>query len=264
MVHSANNWKMVYLNCSVARSIEKKEDMAKTALDITAGERKNYQPSLAITRRGWDIDAQLDYWIEAGCNTSTTQIWARVPSIPDGGKTLYVYYGNSSATNEEESWSGNFIMLYNGSCPTGWTAVTALNERFPLGSTTYGDTGGSSSHDHGTASCTTGTAAGSTTTRIGTGGILIATNHTHTDARVDVDSASALPPYLNMVYCQSPDLEIDSGLIALFDDSAPTAGPRFSALDSYFPRGYSSYGGTGGLNHPHATQPQAAATRPAR
>jgi len=34
--------------------------MAKTALDITAEERKNYQPSLAIARRGWDIDAQLD------------------------------------------------------------------------------------------------------------------------------------------------------------------------------------------------------------
>jgi hypothetical protein len=223
-----------------------------TASLITGGKMQEDCDDLRVSDS--DGSTQLDYWIEGGCNTSSTQVWVRVPQIPDGGKTIYVYYGNDSAGNEEESWSGNFIMLSNSSCPAGWTRVSALDSRFPQGSTSYGGTGGSSSHDHGTASCTTETSAGSTTTRVGTGGLQIATNHTHTDAKVDVESEEVWPPYLDMVYCQSPDLEIDSGLIALFDDSTPTGWTRFSALDSYFPRGYSSYGVTGGSStHTHTT-----------
>jgi hypothetical protein len=57
-----------------------------------------------------------------------------------------------------------------------------------------------------------------------------------------------------MVFCQSPDLEIDSGLIALFDSGAPTGWTRFSALDSSSPRGASSYGVAGGATtHTHTT-----------
>jgi len=43
----------------------------------------------------------LPYWIEPGtCNTPSTVIWVRVPQIPAGSlKTIYVYYGNPSATS---------------------------------------------------------------------------------------------------------------------------------------------------------------------
>lgn len=41
----------------------------------------------------------LNYWIESGINTAATQIWVKVDSIPaDGGKTIYLNYGNASAT----------------------------------------------------------------------------------------------------------------------------------------------------------------------
>jgi hypothetical protein len=57
-----------------------------------------------------------------------------------------------------------------------------------------------------------------------------------------------------MVFCQSPDLEIDSGLIALFDSSAPTGWTRFTALDNRFPRAASNYGGeAGSATHTHNT-----------
>jgi hypothetical protein len=47
-----------------------------------------------------DGQTQLNYWIESGCNTSSTKIWVKVPSIPaNSTKTIYVYYGNSSATS---------------------------------------------------------------------------------------------------------------------------------------------------------------------
>jgi len=43
----------------------------------------------------------LSYWIENGCNSTDTQIWVKVPSIPAWStKTVYVYYGNLKASSE--------------------------------------------------------------------------------------------------------------------------------------------------------------------
>lgn len=40
---------------------------------------------------------ELSYWIESGCNTSTTDIWVKVNKIKRPANTIYMYYGNSSA-----------------------------------------------------------------------------------------------------------------------------------------------------------------------
>jgi hypothetical protein len=48
-----------------------------------------------------DGETLLNYWIESDCNTTSTKIWVKVPSIPASStKTIYVYYGNSSATSQ--------------------------------------------------------------------------------------------------------------------------------------------------------------------
>jgi len=41
---------------------------------------------------------ELPYWIESGCNSSSTKIWVKVNSIPNGDSTIYLYYGNQSAS----------------------------------------------------------------------------------------------------------------------------------------------------------------------
>jgi hypothetical protein len=46
-----------------------------------------------------DMATPLSYWLESGINTTSTNIWVKVPSIPTGTKTIYMYYGNSSATS---------------------------------------------------------------------------------------------------------------------------------------------------------------------
>lgn len=44
------------------------------------------------------------------------------------------------------SWA---ILMFNTSCPaTGWTRVTALDNKFPRGATTYGTTGWADAHTH--------------------------------------------------------------------------------------------------------------------
>jgi hypothetical protein len=65
---------------------------------ITAGKMQ----SLCQDIRFIDSDGitTLNYWIESGCNSGSTKIWVKVPSVPSGSKTIYVYYGNPSATSQ--------------------------------------------------------------------------------------------------------------------------------------------------------------------
>lgn len=202
-----------------------------------------------------DDSTLLQYWIEDDCNTSSTKIWTRIPSLPNGGKTIYTYYGNNSATKGSLNWNGNIYMYADTTCPSGWTAASALNGKFLYGSATFGSTGGGASHGHSTLSCTstsisTTNIAGSTSSGItGTG-----TTHTHTSLSATVNSQDNLPPYRNMVLCYRNRFTLNSGLISLFDDTVPSGWTRFSALDNYFPQANSSYGSTGGsLTHTHTT-----------
>ncbi len=48
-----------------------------------------------------DGTTNLNYWIESGCNTASTKVWVKVPSIPaSSSKTIYMYYGNPTATSQ--------------------------------------------------------------------------------------------------------------------------------------------------------------------
>ena len=83
--------------------------------------------------------------------------------------------------------------------------------------------------------------SGSEGTRVGLGGTMISASHTHTNARVDVDTENdVLPPYLDMVFCQSPDLEIDSGLIELFDGNTLPIWHLFLSREVWSQSSYSS------------------------
>ena len=42
---------------------------------------------------------------------------------------------------------GNFIGMFNAACPTGWTTVTAFDDKFLVGKATYGGTGGAAAHN---------------------------------------------------------------------------------------------------------------------
>ncbi len=48
--------------------------------------------------------SQLCYWIESGINTTTTDVWVNVDSIPASGmKTIYMYYGNVTAVDSSSA-----------------------------------------------------------------------------------------------------------------------------------------------------------------
>jgi hypothetical protein len=66
----------------------------------------------------------LNHWIESGINTPSTLIWVKVPSLPAGISTIYMYYGNASAPNiENPSAVFDFWEDFNGNTlPAIWTA----------------------------------------------------------------------------------------------------------------------------------------------
>jgi hypothetical protein len=75
-----------------------------TASLISAGKLRSDCGDIRFT----DSDGQtlLSYWIESGCNSANTKIWVKVPSIPASStKTIYVYYGNPSATSQSNGYS---------------------------------------------------------------------------------------------------------------------------------------------------------------
>ena len=46
---------------------------------------------------------ELSYWVESGCNTSSTKVGVKVPSIPaSDSETIYMYYGNPDALSASD------------------------------------------------------------------------------------------------------------------------------------------------------------------
>lgn len=203
-----------------------------------------------------DGSSALEYWVEGGCNTNSTKIWVRIPTLLSDGKTIYMYYGSSTLENGEETWNGNIYMYADATCPTGWTRASSLDDTFLFGSTTFGTTGGSNSHSQGDAICTSSSI---NTTNVGgtiTGGLSsTSTSHTHSSLKATLLSTSnVLPPYTGAVLCYNNSFLFSQGLISMFDTSTTTGYTRVSALDDTFVRASSSYGTTGGSStHTHST-----------
>jgi hypothetical protein len=201
----------------------------------------------------------IDYWIEGGCGTTSTQIWVKVPSMPTGNKVIYMYYGNTSASNAELSWTGNFYLFSDEtSCGTGWTSDTNFNSRYVYGSTSANTVKyGTHLHyangliDFGTPiSGTVGISFEPAWDYCGPNEAL--PDHAH-EWEVELEDSS-LPPYYNVLVCYSNKLDLDNK-IAVFDNTVPSNWTRVSILDGRFLRGYpSAVGGTGGsFSHTHST-----------
>lgn len=198
--------------------------------------------------------SSLTYWVEGGCNTAYTQVWVQIPSLTSGGKTIYMYYGNSSAANSEQTWTGNFTLLADATCPTGWTRNSDMDSRIPYGdATTYGTTGGSATHNHGgTLSGTTGGPSATASPGGSSQDLYYAlSGHTHT-VSASVSSETLLPPYKQTIFCKRDELTAITSLIAIQTSSTPSGWTRVSGLDTYFPYGSTTYGTTGGSStHTH-------------
>ena len=76
-----------------------------TSALIASGKMQSDCDDIRIT----DINGNLlPYWIEhngnLACNKDTTRIWVKANSLPTSGATIYIYYGNTSATSTQDGY----------------------------------------------------------------------------------------------------------------------------------------------------------------
>lgn len=75
--------------------------VVNTAALISAGKMQSNCNDLRIINSG--ETTQYSHEIEqTTCNTTTTIVWFKHPSLASGNQTVYVYYGNPSATNAQD------------------------------------------------------------------------------------------------------------------------------------------------------------------
>lgn len=75
-----------------------------TAALITAGKMQSTCADLRVTSL---MGKSLPYWIEPGpgCNSATTKVWVKVDVLPKDGSTIYMYYGNPGAPDNQKGES---------------------------------------------------------------------------------------------------------------------------------------------------------------
>ncbi len=77
---------------------------------ITSGKLQSDCDDLRFTNQGGQL---LPHYLDSGCNTSTTKVWVQADLVPKNTTTytLYVYYGNPSASSVSDPSTFN---LYQG------------------------------------------------------------------------------------------------------------------------------------------------------
>ena len=93
---------------------------------IAAGKMQSNGNDIRFTDGSCNV---LNHWIESGINTPSTLIWVKVPSLPAGKSTIYMYYGNAAAPNiQNPAAVFDFWEDFNGNTlPAIWTAEAGAN-----------------------------------------------------------------------------------------------------------------------------------------
>lgn len=93
---------------------------------ITAGKMRPDCGDLRLLDSG--PGRQLNYWIQDDtCNTATTTVWVKVPTLPNGGKSIYLTHGDFNLSSNS---SGNSVFQFfddfeSATLDTGkWTSTT--------------------------------------------------------------------------------------------------------------------------------------------
>jgi len=139
--------------------------------------------------------------------------------VTDNMIHLATTHAHAGASGDGADLSTSFvptgaIAIFDTSCPSGWTRVSAFDGKFLRGASSYGGTGGADTHTHTVASHThtspnhahslsTGAVAS------GTGAYGVTSSTTASDASGTTGAASpatnagsSLPSYIEVVFCK--------------------------------------------------------------
>ncbi len=163
----------------------------------------------------------------------------------------------ANSTGEPTTIPSGAIGMFDTTLPGSWASYSAENGYFLRGGSSAGSTGGSNTHNH-SLTITIGAATGGTYgTKNPTQSAAANAGHTHT-ASGTTDTVDNQPPYISVILGQaSSDTSPPDGLIAMWDDDAPSnwtvqSGPAGNFYQRFL-KAAASYGTTGGsTTHSHA------------
>ncbi len=97
---------------------------------ITAGQMQTDCADIRFTDSSGNL---LQYWLEGGCNTSTTQIWVKIPSITASANTIiYLYYGSPNAVSTSNG-GATFNYFDQGNSISNWVQVGSAGQITSIG-----------------------------------------------------------------------------------------------------------------------------------
>ena len=88
----------------------------------------------------------LPYWIQSYIASTSAIFWIKVPSIPSGAKTIYMYYGNQVASSASDGWNTFEFFDDFSSGLSQWTIDTENTDKVYI-STGAGNPSPSLRHD---------------------------------------------------------------------------------------------------------------------
>ncbi len=182
----------------------------------------------------------------AARDVDAATLFVDAPTNQPEGSIRYVRASNKFQESLSSVWTDKLLSLAGG----GTGAATASDARTNLGLGTMATQNANAvAITGGTISVTTLAGAGSGITALNASNLASGTVPT---ARLGSGTANNTTFLRGDQTWAAPTGTVPSGLIAMFDVSCPVGWTRFAALDGLFPRGASSYGGTGGADtHSH-------------
>lgn len=95
-------------NATAIPDLQMEFDLATDAL-VSAGKMQADGDDIAFM----DSCSELFYWIEdSSFNTTITTFWVKIPSVPPGTHTIYMYYGDPSASaNPKRNGDSTFVFF---------------------------------------------------------------------------------------------------------------------------------------------------------
>ncbi|MHB8362556.1 MAG: DUF2341 domain-containing protein [Patescibacteria group bacterium] len=106
------------------------EVIVNTQALISAGQMQSGCQDIRFTTTS---GTNMPYWIEGGCNTTSTQIWILIPSIPASSSLNFdMWYDNSTATAASDG-STTFNYFDQGNSLSNWTTVGSSGQNTTTG-----------------------------------------------------------------------------------------------------------------------------------
>lgn len=157
--------------------------------------------------------------------------------------------------NKNDIYEDSVILLDSETEPAGWSQFSTLNNSFPMGSETYGLSGGSSTNSHTTPASTTDSSVGTTKGAPDEAAAqpYFARVHTHSLGASTTSTDNSEPPYytINFAIADS-EYTYPSTFISMAKSVPPLGWTSFEELDERFPKGSTTSGSEGGAEtHTH-------------